>query len=101
MTLDATIYHVYKAKKYAERNVTVGKETTHIAVYSASDEVRIVLDNGKDYLDKQFKRYGPQEIREQPVMRTSYFVTPTEWKRFRQSEEEDKTKTAPKPRRKK
>jgi hypothetical protein len=59
--IEKTIYNVYEAKRHAERVPSVGKETVLI-VMKGNGDISIIEESGRCYLDKQFDRYGPQEI---------------------------------------
>jgi 20S proteasome alpha/beta subunit len=60
-TLSQALYCVYEAKRYAERVVTVGKNTW-LVVYSHDGGGQVVYPDRMAFLEEQFKKYGPQEL---------------------------------------
>jgi 20S proteasome alpha/beta subunit len=59
--LGTTLYSVYEAKKWAERNRTVGDQTA-IDIIHGDGTTQLVTRNGKDLLDKKFAEYGPKAV---------------------------------------
>jgi 20S proteasome alpha/beta subunit len=59
--LDASIYCVYEAKKWAERNRTVGDHTS-VTVVSANGNAQLLTAKGKLFLDEKFGELGPKPV---------------------------------------
>jgi hypothetical protein len=58
---DQAIYNVYEAKKWAERNKTVGQGTT-MTVFHRDGINEILTAEGRAHLNRQFKAYGPKKV---------------------------------------
>lgn len=60
-TLERTLYSVFEAKKFAEGVPSVGT-TTAIYVLYADGGVGYVTAEGNDFLEEQYKQFGPKKL---------------------------------------
>jgi 20S proteasome alpha/beta subunit len=58
---NAAVYMVYEAKKWAERNRTVGNHTA-MQVFHRNGTFDYLQREGLDLLEGEFKKYGPKPI---------------------------------------
>ncbi len=70
-SLERTLYCVYEAKKYAERNSSVN-EITHMSVLS-KDGLQFIRAGGREYLAGQYDKYGPKQISQPIIMSSDFF----------------------------
>ena len=59
--LDASIYSVFEAKKWAERNKNVGNMTS-FTVLRPDASAQLVKPDGREFLEQKFAEYGPKEV---------------------------------------
>lgn len=59
MKMEEAIYCVYEAKRYAERVKSVG-DITYISIIDSDGGLRVVSDNGMNFLSNLFDKFGPQ-----------------------------------------
>lgn len=69
MSWDQTLYHVYEAKKMGEQAPGVGKFTTLYVLRPKEDDplscrVTGVTKEGIEFLERCFKKYGPQDTKD-------------------------------------
>lgn len=77
--LGTSIYSVYEAKKWAERNRTVG-DMTAMDIYSKDGTRKLVSLKGKNILDKNFGDYGPRAVPTDLTLPEEVFQDSTEMK---------------------
>jgi hypothetical protein len=77
--LDLALYSVFEAKKWAERNKTVGDETSLQILYRGN-KYRVVTKDGLKFLEKQFKKYGPKKVSKNLSLQENMLVDGVELK---------------------
>ena len=60
-SLGDALYHVYEAKKYAERVRSVGKATS-LMIVMPNNVTSLVTTEGRAFLDRRFEEFGPKAI---------------------------------------
>jgi 20S proteasome alpha/beta subunit len=73
--LGTALYSVYEAKKWAERNRTVGDATSVDLLYRDGSRKMLTV-NGLNLLDEKFAEYGPKEVPGDLALPKEIFETP-------------------------
>jgi hypothetical protein len=72
MPLNKAIYHVFEAKKWAERNKTVG-DITSVVVHKSDTEYDVVTYPTKQFLNSEFEKYGPKNLPDEMTLPDNSF----------------------------
>jgi 20S proteasome alpha/beta subunit len=59
--LGPALYAVYEAKKWAQRNTTVGERTT-LTIFTKEKGLEIVTEEGMKFFEEQFAKFGPKKL---------------------------------------